>query len=277
MLLPHLAEIVQLGHEHPAGLHLRDLGVADPLHVMVAQLALQHPLGVADAGQPEVADVGFRRHEGDGHLVPDPALLQVAAEDEGELVGRSEAAGARHGTDDGGAGLLDEAPVRSKRVLRMVRRADGLRMARLWAGAGHFLEGQVRPRADDEVVVGHAAAILQFHCVALRVDAHHGLRDEFDALLLERWPDWQRDGLALAPAHRQPRVGGNELEVVHRVDDGDAVLVPERLLQLVGCGHPADACAKNNDMCHVSLLSSNRWTLGDAWVSSRRGFPACAG
>jgi hypothetical protein len=253
VLLLDLAGFVQLGDEHLAVFHPRGPGVGDPLDVVVAQFALQHALGVAHAAQAQMPDVGLSRDEGDGHLVTQPALLQVAAEDERELVGRAEARGTRHRADDRRAAFLHELLVALPCTLGMVDGADRLREA-LRPGARHLLESQLRAGGDDEVVVGEGAAVLQLQRVGVGRDARDGLSDEVDALALQRGPDREGDRLALAPAHRQPRVGGHELEVVHRVDDGDAVAVAELGLQLVGCGHAAGAGAEYDDMCHGGLL-----------------------
>jgi hypothetical protein len=108
VLLLDLAVLAQLGDEHLARLHLGDLGVADPLDVVVAQVALEHALGVAHAAQTHVADVGLGRDEGQRHLVAQFAALQVLVEDEGEFIGRAKARGCGHGADDGRAGVFDE-------------------------------------------------------------------------------------------------------------------------------------------------------------------------
>ena len=76
------------------------------------------------------------------------------------------------------------------------------------------------------------------------------LGDELDALFFEVRPDRKGDGVALAPAHRQPGIGGHELEVIDRVDDGDAVRRVELTAQFIGRGHAADAGAEDHDMCH---------------------------
>ena len=94
------AVLGDLGDEHPLGLDLVDAGVADPLDVMLAQLALEQALGVADAVEAEMADVGLGGDEGHRHPVAHLGVAQRLVEDEGELVGRAEAGGALHRADD---------------------------------------------------------------------------------------------------------------------------------------------------------------------------------
>ena len=43
----------------PSGSHAIDLGVGDPLDVAVAHDRFEHSLGVADAAQAEMADIGL--------------------------------------------------------------------------------------------------------------------------------------------------------------------------------------------------------------------------
>ena len=102
------AVLVDLLDEHLAGLDLVDPGVGDPLDVPLAHGALQQALGVADAVEAEMADVGLRRDEGHRHLVAHLGAAQRRVEDEGELVGRAEAGRALHRADDHRAGLVDE-------------------------------------------------------------------------------------------------------------------------------------------------------------------------
>jgi hypothetical protein len=115
---------------------------------------------------------------------------------------------------------------------------------------------QLGTGGDDQVVVGQAGAVGQFQRIALGVDALHGLGHELDALLLEVRADRECDGLALAPAHGQPRVGGHELEIVDGVDDGDAMRAVQQCAQFIGCGHAADAGAEDDGVCHGSLLDA---------------------
>ena len=77
--LLRLAVLVDLGHVHLAGFDLVDLGVDDPFDVAVAHLRFEHALGVADAAEAEMADIGFGRDEGHRHLVADAPLRRSAS------------------------------------------------------------------------------------------------------------------------------------------------------------------------------------------------------
>ena len=249
MLFFDLAAVVHLAHEHLAGFNLCDFGVGDPLDVVVAEFALQHRLGVTHAAQAHVADIGFGADVGHRHLVAQLAALQVLVEDEREFVGRAKARSARHGADDGRSRLLQEFLVMLPSFFGMVDSADRMRVARR-AGAGHFVKRQLGAGGDDQVVIVQAAAVVQLQRIVRGVNPLDQLRDEADALFFQVRPDWKGDGFALAPAHRHPRVGRHELEIIHRVDDGDAVLRAEALAQLVGGRHAARACAEDDDVGH---------------------------
>ena len=68
----------------------------------------EQALGVADAVEAEVADIGLGGHEGHRHPVADLAAAQLGFEDEGEFIGRAEAGCALHRADDNRAGVLAE-------------------------------------------------------------------------------------------------------------------------------------------------------------------------
>ncbi len=142
------------------------LGVGDPLDVVAAQLGLEHRLAVAHATQAQVADVRLAGDEGDRHLVAQLAPAQVGVEDEGELVGRAEAAGHRHRADDHRAGVLEEFLVLGPEGFGVVDGADRVRVAAVRPGARHFVEAELGSGGDDQVVVGQAVAAVEFEAVA---------------------------------------------------------------------------------------------------------------
>ena len=129
-----------------------DPGIGDPFDVAVAQLAFQQALGVADAVQAEMADIGFRGDEGHRHLVANAPLAQFGVEDEGELIGRAEAGGALHRADHDGAGICRKFLQRLECLLGMIDMADGLGEA-FGPKPGNFVEGQFRAGGDDQIIV----------------------------------------------------------------------------------------------------------------------------
>jgi hypothetical protein len=118
----------------------------------------------------------------------------------------------------------------------------------LRAGARHLVERELRAGGDDEVVIGQPAAVCQFQRIAFGVDARDRLSHEGDVLFLQIGPNLKRDGLAISPTHRHPRVGRHELEVVHRIDQGNAVIAPELFAQFVGGGHAASSSTEYDDV-----------------------------
>ena len=139
-------------------LDLLDPRAGHPLDVVVAHLALEQALGVADAVEAEVADIGFGGDEGHRHLVADLAAAQLRLEDEGELVGRAEARGALRRADHHRAGVLAEGLELGRRLLGMVDVADRCGEA-VGAETLDLVEGQFRPGRDDQIVVADRRSV----------------------------------------------------------------------------------------------------------------------
>ena len=85
------AVVGDLFDRHLARLDLLHPRAGDPLDVVLAHFALEQALGVADAVEADVADVGFGGDEGHRHAVADAAAPQFGLEDEGELVSGAKA------------------------------------------------------------------------------------------------------------------------------------------------------------------------------------------
>ena len=202
---------------------LVDLGVADPLDVLVAQRRLEHRLRVADAAQAEVADVGLGGDEGHRHLVADLAPAQVGFHDERELVGRPEARRALHRADDDRARIGDEAVPAGRQPSRRDRRGRSSACA-VRAEPLDLVERELRPGGDDEVVVVQHRAVVELELAALRMQTLRAARIERDALLLQVGRRGEFDVLALAPVDRNPRIRRNEVEIRPVADDGDLVV-----------------------------------------------------
>ena len=250
MFFVDIAQIVHLGHMHLARFHLGGLGVGDPLDVVVAELALEHRLAVPHPTQAQVANVGFAGHIGHGHFVAKLAAAQVGGQDEGKFISRTKATGPGHGTDHHRTGVLQKRLVVLPELLGMVDRAHRMGVATVRACAGHLVKTQLGTGGDDQVVVRDDLTIGQGDLIAFGLDAGHGLRDEGDAFAFQQRGNFERGVIALAPVDRDPRVGRRELEVVHRTDDGDAVLFAKQFTHFIGGGHAAHACAKDHDMGH---------------------------
>ena len=77
------AVLADLLDRHLAGFDRLHAGVGDPLDVAVAHLAFEQALGVADAVEAEMADIGLGGDEGHRHAVAElAALAQLGVEDE---------------------------------------------------------------------------------------------------------------------------------------------------------------------------------------------------
>src|SRR5690606_12170308 len=103
-----------------------DTRVHDPLDVAVAHFAFEEALGVPDAIQPEMADVGLRGYKCHRNLVADTPLAQLGVENHRELIGRSETGSALCCADHDRAGVLAEGFERLLRLFGVVDMADRL-------------------------------------------------------------------------------------------------------------------------------------------------------
>ena len=258
VFLDGLALVVVLGHVHVAGFHLGGLGVADPLDVALAQGRFEHALGVADAAQAQVTDVGLGRHVGHGHLVADLAPAQVGVHDHRELVGRTETRRALHRAHHDGAGGLHELIPGGLGGLGVAHMADRLRVAAVRAQAVDFVERQLGAGGDDQVVVVHPAAVFQLDLVGVGVHPPGALDDGLNAFALECRGDVHLDVLALAPVHGHPGVGRDEMELGRLADHGDRVTGAGERLHFIGHGHAAEAGAQNDDVSHGIV---SKWSV----------------
>ena len=195
-----------------------------------------------------MADIGLGGDEGHRHPVAQLALAQVRVEDERVLVGRAEARGEGHRADHHVTGVVEEGLVVAVGLFGVIDGAHRMGVAAVGAGALHFLEGQTRPRRDDQVVVLDHLAVVHGQRPRLGVDLLATLGDEVDVLALEVRADVEGDAGAIPPAHGHPGIGGHELEVVPFVDDGDLMFLAERFTHFVRGRHAAGACTENNDV-----------------------------
>ena len=148
-----------------SGSTLSTRALRDPLDVVLAQLALEQALGIADAVEAEMADVGLRGDEGHRHPVAHLGVAQRLVEDEGELVGRAEAGGALHRADHHRAWVGDQGVDGGLGFERVIDLAD-----RLGVGLGpqtfDFVEGELGAGGDDQIVVVERAAVVRARCGA---------------------------------------------------------------------------------------------------------------
>ncbi len=122
----------------------------------LAELGLHEPLAVAHAAQAHVADVGLGRDVGHRHAVADLATAQVRVEDHRGLVRGPVEARTLRRADDDRARVLHEPLVRVRRRARA--RACTPTACAPWAEPRHFLERELRPGRDHQVVVRERAA-----------------------------------------------------------------------------------------------------------------------
>ena len=127
---------------------------------------------------------------------------------------------------------------------------DRLRLA-LGPEARNFIESEVRSGGDDEVVVGDRGAVFQFDPVLTGQHAARSLCEVADALALHHVGDIDLDILLLAPADRNPRVGGNEVIAWPLADHRHPVLALSQLWQqFIGHQRSAEACTEYDEFRH---------------------------
>ncbi len=263
VLLALVAVFVELGEVHLAVFHGGDLRVAGPLDVPVAKLRLHESPGIADAVETQVTGIGLGRHEVHRHPVANLALLEFGVEDERILVGGTEARRARGRADDHRARVFDQLFEVRPRVGRMAGLADRLRVAVVRTEAGHFLERELRPRRNHEIVVVDETAVVHFEPAVLRVQALDALAVETDTVFLHQVRQVDDDLPGLAHADSDPRVRRREFETLGVVDHHDVVRLPEFLAQFVCLRNAANAGTHNHYFRHdgSSLLSSSESIL----------------
>ncbi len=245
----HLAVVVEFARDELVGLDLVDLGVDDPFDVALPHLGFEHALGVADAADAEMADIGLRRHEGHRHLVADAPLAQVGVHDHGELVGRAEAGRALHRADHDRAGILAEflpAIVGRRRVIDV---ADRIGVA-FGPEPLDLVEGEFRTGRDDQIIVIERSAVAEFDPILGRVHALGAGAVEFDAVLRQHGREVDDDVVLGPPIHRHPGVRRGELKERLVGNERDPVFPPQRFFQLIGARHAADAAAEHDDVSH---------------------------
>ena len=197
-----------------------------------------------------MADIGFGGHEGHRHLVADLAAAQFGVEDEEEFIGRAEAGRALHRADDDRAGVLAEGLERHIGLKRVIDMADRLRMPAMRPQPLDLVKGQFRPGRDDEVVVVEKGPVDQLKPVFRRMNLLRRRGAECDVLLAHRVGEVDGDVFGLAPADRDPGVGGDEVIRRFLGDDRDPVFLPDLLAQLIGHDGATQPRAQDNDMRH---------------------------
>ena len=202
---------------------------------------------LADAIEAEVADIGLGGDEGHRYAVAHLALSQLGIDDHGEFIGRAEAGGALHRADHhrlriGGQLVKDGACGHG-----VINLTDRLRKAGMRPQPLDLVKGQFRTGGDDQIVVGQGFAGRQLQGIIRRIDARGAFRVKNDALLLEDGTQIDLDCLALAPAHRHPRIGWYELIGMAFVDDDDLGLVADGFPDLEGGDGAAKPRAQNDD------------------------------
>ena len=155
--------------DHLAALDLFHARAGHPLDVLVAHRAFEQSLGVADAVEPEMADIGLRRHEGHRHLVADLAAAQLRFEDEGEFIGRPVAGRALHRAGDDRPRLLAEFLEAQPGLFGMIDMADRTGEA-VGAEALDLVEGEFGAGGDDQIIVAERRAVLEFEPVGVGID-----------------------------------------------------------------------------------------------------------
>ena len=215
---------------HLARLDIVDAGVGDPLDVLLAHLAFEQALGVADAVEAEMADIGLRGHEGHRHAVAQLAAAQFGLQDEQELVGRAEAGCALHRADHDRAGIGGKLFERFLRVRGVVDVADRLRVA-LRPQPRNLVEGKLRTGCDHQIIVVDRRAVAELDAVFRRMHALRALRQQANALALHDVDEIDLDIAALAPADRHPGIGR------HKVIDRALARPRVRRSPFLNCGN----------------------------------------
>jgi hypothetical protein len=185
-------------------------GARDPLDVLLAHLAFEQTLGVADPVETEVTDIGLGGDKRHGDAVAKFAAAQLGLQDEQEFVGRAEAGCALHGADHHrpriGRQLLERLP----RLGGVIDVADRLGMA-VRPEPRNLVECEFRSSGHHQIVVVDRRAVREFDPVFARVHALRALGQQADTLSAHDVDKINLDIAALAPADRHPGIRGDEM------------------------------------------------------------------
>ena len=141
-----------------------------------------------------------------GYPVADLALFEFGVEDERVFVRGTETGSARGRADNHRARILDEFIEVGLRIGRMACLADRLRVAVVRTEARNFVERELRPRRDDEIVVVDEIAVVHFEPVVVRMEPLDALAVEADTVFLHQVRQVDDDLLGFAHADSDPRV-----------------------------------------------------------------------
>jgi len=158
-----------------------------------------------------------------------------------------------------GPGFLQKASNLAAAFLGVVDVADRGREA-VGPEALDFIEGKLRTRGDDEIVISDRGAVGGFDRIVLRRHFRHRARLETDAAFGESRREIDLQGFALAPADRNPGVRRNEVIQGILGDAGQPVLRTHLAFHLVGHDRAAQAPAHDDDIGH-SFLPNRRARL----------------
>ena len=237
---------------HLALLDVLDAGVGDPLDMLLAHLAFEQSLGIADPVEAEMTDIGFGCHKGHGDAVAELAAAQFGFQDEQELVGRAETGCALHRADHDRPRIGGELLEGFLRVRGVIDVADRLRMA-VGPEPRNLVEGEFRPGRDHQIIVVDRAAVGKFDTVFRRMHARRALGQQADALLLHDVDEVDLDIGPLAPADRDPGIGRDEVIDRPLRNHREAVVLPQLRQQFIGHQRSAEAGSDNNNFRHGRL------------------------
>jgi hypothetical protein len=159
----------------------------------------------------EVAGPGFGRHQRDRRLRAKRALPEVGVDQEGVFVERAEQARARQCVEHHRPGVLDETAIAHPAVCGVVDAHH--RMAMFGQARNAGIRHRRGAGGKQQRIVGQHLAIVQNDLVERRLDAPDAAVDECDAARFQIRLDRERDFRAGAPAHRQPGIRRDEMEI----------------------------------------------------------------
>ena len=118
------------------------------------------------------------------------------------------------------------------------------------SGARNVAKRQLRACGDHQVVIVQRVAAVQRQAVCGGVNVGNRLGDKSNAFALQIRRHGYGDLIALAPAHRNPRVAGHELKVIGGVDHRHFMRFAQGLAHFIGGGYTAYTGSDNHNVCH---------------------------
>jgi hypothetical protein len=114
---------------------------------------------------------------------------------------------------------------------------------------GNFIEGEVRPGRNHQVIVGHFGSIVQNQPALIRLNLAGALGEESHTLPLHHRNEISRGVDRVPPTDGHPRVGGGKMAAATFADHRQPILGAELQHDFVGRQGSSKSGSENDGFC----------------------------